>query len=321
MFTKVRKSFGKQFPLATLFQAPTIEKLALHIREKETVAPWSSLVPIQPNGNKPPLFCMHAGGGTVLFYNSLSSHLGADQPVYGLQAKGVNGNEAPHTSIEDMASHYIKEIRSIQTEGPYYLVGYCLGGILAFEMAQQLVRQHEQIALLASFNGVSPKYIHPPDLPIVQEGDDVESTELIANKWKDHWKKFINLDIEEKILYPFSILMKRFMTYDQMYKIRKYFYNFYISRNRPLPEVLGKIYFLDTNDHMTKAYKPKPYPGKMVIFRSAEIYPDPELGWDGLVEGGLETCDIPGKHENRRAIMNEPFVRSTAEQLRKYLKD
>jgi thioesterase domain-containing protein len=204
---------------------------------------------------------MHAGAGTVLFYNSLSYHLGNDQPMYGLQAKGLNGNEAPHTRIEDMAAHYISEIRLIQPEGPYFLAGYCLGGILAFEMAQQLTRQGEKIALLASLNGVSPTYV---------------------NK---------------------SVFVE----------------TYYISRNQALPELLGKYYFLETNTDMVTAYKPLTYTGKMVILRSAEIYHEPHLGWDKYVLGSIETRDIPGKHANRRQIMNEPFVRYTAEELQKYL--
>jgi hypothetical protein len=82
-----------------------------------------------------------------------------------------------------------------------------------------------------------------------------------------------------------------------------------------LPEVLGKTYFLETNDDMVRAYKPKPYAGKMVIFRSPGIYKDPGLGWNDLVMGGIETYDIPGKHANRRDIMNAPFVKRTAEEL------
>jgi hypothetical protein len=109
------------------------------------------------------------------------------------------------------------------------------------------------------------------------------------------------------------------LSYNQQYAIRRFFYRAYISRNRPLPEKLGKYYFLETNVDMVKAYRPQPYAGKMIIIRSPEVYKDPHLGWAGLVSGGIETCDIPGKHANRREILNEPFVQLTAQELTKYL--
>jgi len=252
----------------------------------------------------------------VLLYRSLSQHLGSDQPVYGLQAKGLNGDEPPHTRIEDMAAHYIKEIRKVQTEGPYFLAGYCLGGILAFEMAQQLTRQGHIVALVASINGVSPTYTDSSNLLDIEEEDNLdEINSPLSNEISDLWKKIMRTNFKAKIIF----LIYKLVNYNQRYKIRKLFYKFYISRNLPLPEALGKYYFLETNDDIAKAYKPKPYPGKMIIFRSPGIYPDPHLGWSGLLTGGIETRDISGEHRNRREIMNEPFVQRTAKELNYYL--
>ena len=318
IFSIIRKKLGKNLPLSILFQAATIDQLAIYIIEKRTGIFWSSLVPIQPNGSKPPLFCLHAGAGTVLLYNSLSLHLGIEQPIYGLQAKGLNGTESPHTNIEDMATHYINEIRIVQPEGPYFLAGYCLGGILAFEIAQQLTRQMLKVALLVSFNGISPTSEQPLDPPIIEENGP-ESGVNFFHKITNHWKKFIPMNTKGKILYIIKISVRKLLTYNQQFYIRKLFYRFYISRNRPLPELLGKYYFLDTNHDIARAYKPKPYPGKMIIFRSPKIYVDPCLGWEGLVTGCIETCDIPGEHKDRRQIMNEPFIKYTAEKLNKYL--
>lgn len=320
MFSQIQKTFGKRLPLAILFQASTIEKLALSLYQDKKAAPWSSLVPIQPNGSKPTLFCIHAGAGTVLFYHSLAHHLGADQPLYGLQAKGLNGNEPPHTRIEDMAAHYIREIQAIQPEGAYFLAGYCLGGILAFEIAQQLISQGYKVALLANFNGVSPTYVHPPHLTIAEDDEVLpQSTESLYHKISSHWEKFTFLTTKGKLIYPLKLAARNLLTYKQQAKLRKLLYKYYLALNQPLPEGLGKMYFLETNDGMATAYIPKPYPGNMIIFRSPEIYEDPYLGWNGLVAGGIETCDIAGGHKNRREIMNEPFVQNTANELKKYL--
>jgi acyl carrier protein len=137
LFSRIQKYFGKRLPLATLFQAPTVARLAAVIQNEGTPG-WSSLVPIQPAGTKPPFFCIHAKGGNVLEYYDLARHLGADQPFYGLQALGLDPGREAHTCIADMAAHYIKEIREIQPAGPYFLGGRSMGGTIAFEMACQL---------------------------------------------------------------------------------------------------------------------------------------------------------------------------------------
>ena len=175
---------------------------------------------------------------------------------------------------------------------------------------------------MANFNGVSPTYDHTLDPPEIEEEEVFEENpKTHSNLQGNHWKKFLSLSFKAKVFYLFKILVSKFSTYNQQYKIRKFLYKFYISRNRPLPEFLGKYYFLETNHDIAKAYKPKPYPGSMLIFRSPEIYLDPTLGWDNFVSGGIETYDISGKHKNRREIMNEPFIQITAQKLNSYLQE
>src|SRR5439155_4504057 len=99
-----------------------------------------------------PFSCVHGAGGHVLNYYALAHHLGADQPYYGLQAQGLDGPQPIHHTIDEMAAHYLEEIRSLQPEGPYLLGGYCMGGTIAFEMAQQLHAEGQQVGLLALFD-------------------------------------------------------------------------------------------------------------------------------------------------------------------------
>jgi thioesterase domain-containing protein/acyl carrier protein len=155
LFAEIDNNFGIRLPLATLFEAPTISQLA-KILERDCPPSWSSLVPIQPKGSKPPLFCIHACGAHVFIYRPLAAYLDGDQPVYGLQAQGIDGTHEPYTHIEDMAAHYIKEIRELEPDGPYYLAGDTLGGLIAFEMAQQLTGQGKDVALLAMFDTACP---------------------------------------------------------------------------------------------------------------------------------------------------------------------
>jgi amino acid adenylation domain-containing protein len=149
MMRRLEQAFGKNLPPSILFQAPTVEKLAAVLREDAGAQNWRSLVAIQPRGSKTPFFCVHGLGGHVLRFGALAQHLSEDRPFYGLQAHGLDGEHPCHTRVEDMAAHYISEIRSLQPQGPYFIGGYSFGGAVAFEMARQLRQHGEDVAFLA----------------------------------------------------------------------------------------------------------------------------------------------------------------------------
>ncbi|MGK7923836.1 MAG: amino acid adenylation domain-containing protein, partial [Spirulina sp.] len=157
LFAKIEKIFKRNFPLSILFDAPTIEQLANLLRQQGWSATWSSLVAIQPNGSRPPLFCIHGIGGNILSYRNLAHYLPSDLPIYGLQALGLDGKQPYLTTIEAMAEHYLQEIQSVQPEGPYFLLAHSFGGKVIFEMAQKLHEQEQKLALLALLDSSSPE--------------------------------------------------------------------------------------------------------------------------------------------------------------------
>src|SRR5207249_310684 len=122
MSAEIEDRFGVRMPLATLVEAPTLERLADGLRNHEGPAPRRPLVAIQPGGSRPPLFCVHGHSGEVLFYRDLSRRLGPDQPFFALQAQGLTGKPA-HRTIEAMAADYLQEIRSLQPRRPYRIGG------------------------------------------------------------------------------------------------------------------------------------------------------------------------------------------------------
>ena len=149
LIARIHKQFGQKLPLPTLFQGATIEQLAGVLRRSPTPLRCSPLVGIHLGGSGRPFFCVHPVGGSILCYAGLSRRLGPDQPFYGLQHPGLDGEWAPYTRIEEMASDYLTALRAVQPEGPYLLGGWSLGGIVAFEMAQQLEARGQKVALLA----------------------------------------------------------------------------------------------------------------------------------------------------------------------------
>jgi amino acid adenylation domain-containing protein len=163
---RIKQLTGKTLPLATLLQAQTVERLAAVLRGEEVSRHWSSLVAMQPEGSKPPFFMVHGVGGNVVGFYELARHMKPDYPFYGLQSQGLDGKRLPNASIENMAADYLAEIQAVQATGPYYLGGFSLGGLVAYEMARQLRARGEEVGLLVLFDtyATNPKPVGLGDL-------------------------------------------------------------------------------------------------------------------------------------------------------------
>jgi natural product biosynthesis luciferase-like monooxygenase protein len=280
LFGEIEKVFGKRLPLATLFDAPTIELLAEILREERSVPTWSSLVEIQPDGTKPPFFCVHAHGGHVLFYYDLARYLGSDQPLYGLQARGLDGSEAPLGSFEEMARSYIEEMRAVQPEGPYHLGGDCLGGVIAYEMAQQLQAAGQEVALVAMFDSFRPGW------PKLRRGVPKPAYGLMhfAHKAGFHFGNVARLRGRERWSYLGDRARRAgFAVRSQAAK----------AVGKPSPLVRTQTSLSDAYD----AYEPKPYDGRITMLRATRmpsgIEDAPDLGWGGLPSEGVEVHEMP----------------------------
>lgn len=163
IFNDINRWRGSKFPLATLFECSTIRSLAGRLDELartsndvETIVPWTTLVPVQPNGNLTPFFCIAGLGGDCMELRHLAAGLGANRPFYGVQYRGVDGRRAPHRSISALATEFLQDIRRKQPHGPYYLGGFSAGGIAAYEVAQMLIREGESVGLVALLDAFSP---------------------------------------------------------------------------------------------------------------------------------------------------------------------
>ena len=311
LFSEMRKLFGRSFPLSVLFQAPTVEKLADILRKDGWTPQWTSLVPIQAGGSKPPFFCVHGGGGNVLIYRELARHLGADYPFYGLQARGLDGSSDYLKTTEAMAESYLREIRELQPEGPYYLGGFCMGGQVAFEMAQQLVRDGEQVNLLFvidthNFNGIPPQFTLK---------DKVEN---LGQKIKFHTSNVFRLGLKSQVAYlkeKSKIAFRR-----EIERLRIMFVHlFHLNPHRDVVRGTQEEFIEDINDRAFLAYKPVAYPGKMTICKPRRNYAflrNPFNGWREIAVGGLEVIELPS---DPGGIFLEPYVQTLSEKLRDHI--
>lgn len=156
LMDRVSRATGQELPVASLFYGPTIRQQAALIQQQGWSPPWRSLVPVQPEGSRPPLFLVPPAGGTAIRFQPLATRLGRDQPIFSFDPVGFDGKSAPLKTIEEMATHYLKEMRALQPTGPYLIGGMCFGAHVAFEMARQLESRSEQAPLIISMDAGHP---------------------------------------------------------------------------------------------------------------------------------------------------------------------
>ncbi|MEG4234725.1 amino acid adenylation domain-containing protein [Microcoleus sp. Pol11C3] len=295
LLAQIEKAFGKNLPLATLFQSPTIEQLASIIRQKGWSAPsWQTVVTIKPGGSKPPLFFFHVLGEGLKFCRPLAGHLDPEQPIYGL-AVGIM-EEVYLNKIEDLVAHYLKEMRIIQPEGPYFLAGIYCGGRVAYEVAQHLHTQGQKVALLALLDTL--------------KDDKAIKIMPVEERVLAHWNNFLRIG-------PAYLLSQRRVE-EAKNRLMSIYCEFYERMGRPLPPAFQSFTYRKKKEEGNTewAFAPKGvYPERVTLFRPIEnmAFLEADLGWSELAPGGLEIHDIPG---NTFSMLQEPHVKVLAEKLR-----
>jgi thioesterase domain-containing protein/FPC/CPF motif-containing protein YcgG len=301
LIAEIRHRFGRDLPLAALFENGTVEALACLLRGRSEAGAWSPLVPIRTGGSRLPFFCVHPVGGSVLGYAALAHHIGPDQPFYGLQAE-LDGDGALCGSLGEMADCYIEALREVQPHGPYQLGGWSFGGLVAFEMACRLRARGEEVLLVALLDTRPPTRSHPP------ESEDellVSFARLLA---QDSGKDFESLH-DELLRQP-----------------RDERLGFIVEQGKRaglLPPDTGPdrirrlLDVYRSNSAAGWAYVPGVYPGRVTLFRASERPAGPEgedwvAEWSVLAAGGVELCPVPGKHQT---MVTEPNVLGLAAAL------
>ncbi len=295
VFGYIEKLTGKKFALSTLFNYPTIKQIAVILKDEGWTKPWKSLVAVKPGGSKIPFFCVPPAAGTALHFQPMVKYLSDDQPFYVLESIGLDGKEKPHTDLIEMATHYVKEIQLMQPEGPYLIGGRCFGGRVVFEMAQQLNKLGQKVALLAIFDTWPPFTAPPPSyVPpkkdtkhfITRSIHHLKSGELLKVAYNYTSNKYIKIKwrIKNKLEYTFS------------------------NKRKKLFKEIMLMHF-----NAQDRYVAKKYPGKITLIECATFRKDYREGWKNLAEGGFETFVVPDT--NHKTIVKEPKLKDFAEKL------
>ncbi|HKP13617.1 MAG TPA: thioesterase domain-containing protein, partial [Blastocatellia bacterium] len=309
LVSAIAAAFGVRLPLDALFQEASVERLARIVR-REVGVPRSIVVPIQGRGSKPPLFCVHPGSGYVFGYAGLARRLGGEQPFYGLQDPSLYGDGEAGMSLEERARRYVEAVKEVQSEGPYYLGGWSFGGHVAFEMAQQLRRQGEEVALLAMLDTAAPFAVEPglldevamlatlvADFPGVQGVDAGELEEELRR-----------LEPSEQMAYAKE-------------KVREH------TGAGGGEESLGRLLALfKSRLRVVEEYRAEVYEGQITLLRASEgsewkaasavmqeVMNDPARGWGELTTEPVEVYEVPGSHAT---MCREPHVEVLAARLK-----
>ena len=316
LFTQIEAKFDVNLPLLTLFQGGTIEHLAQQIEKQQGKTRWSSVVPMQTEGEKRPFFCVHGITGDLLWFRELAQLFGPERPFVGLRSHGLDGIQAPFETIEGMAAHYIAEMRQVQPVGPYCIGGASFGGTVALEMAQQLKARGEEVALLVMFDHA----------PFNSEFSGMGRRKTAVNILKNfpHWaRSFAKLGPKRM----FARLQRQFRVFVQQTSSKVTANNIHsdevtadelLDYASELPQHRRTL--IEKNYYAMRDYIPQMYDGSVLVIkakaRSLFRVNDPVEGWKQLSNGNLMVQTIPGSHEG---IFKSPNVQILAEHLLSYL--
>ncbi len=310
LINRIEQKLDKRLPLTSLFQNGTIASLAQLLAQETTQPASSPLIAIQSQGDKTPFFAVHPIGGNVLCYADLARYLGTEQPFYGLQALGLNETEKPLSSIKEMAMVYIEAIQTIQASGPYYLGGWSMGGVIAFEIAQQLSAQGQTVALLALIDSYSPILLNlvntqkdfaeslPTDL-----NESLNLTYAFVRDLASMFNQEISFSEAEISDFTSAELLAHFLVWSK--------------ENSILPPELGEqqiktwLALFQANRQALFNYSPKAYSGKTIFFGADESSLK-STGWNEVISD-LESEWISGDHYS---LIKNPIL---AEKLNGYL--
>jgi acyl transferase domain-containing protein/thioesterase domain-containing protein len=304
LFSKVKKTYGVDLGLSTLFETRTIEQLSRAIRAAAGT-PNQCLVSIKPSGSKPPLFFMHGLNGEVLSYRHIVPHLAHDQPVYGLHAFGVDKNPERFTSIETIAGHYLREIRHLQPRGPYNLCGHSFGGFIAFEIARQLESAGDRVGLLVILDtvtrGLQIHWAFHERLMRVYRRFSHRFRMLRNGKWKG---------------LPAYLRERMTILRGQAFSRRNDVHGESVPQwVEPERQYVAAILLKAVNQ-----WNPKPYRGRVTLFRASDEYGGISFGskngWEKLAIGGLDVYEFDADHAS---IIKESCAPEVAKKLNQLL--
>ncbi len=304
MIRSINEEMGLSLTVHDLEQARTIAKLTDLIYFEQTRIDRSTVVPLRNiHGKKPPLFIVHGVGGNVLGFYTLAKCLDDDQPVYAIQAQSLLSDEPAVLRLEQMAARYVRDMRAITPHGPYHLLGFSFGGLVAYEIAQQLRGAGLEVGLVGMLDTRQPEWMR---------GVRVQGAFHRQILWRMQLVYLRTYRRKGRLRYLWRKLGERF---------RRMHYMFAAKKGAGAVESAARN-VREINYVAGVSYRVRPYPGKVTLFR-AEIDPTEQplpmdLNWGKFASGGLEIKHLPGDHGR---ILFQPGLSALAQELKDILNE
>jgi thioesterase domain-containing protein/malonyl CoA-acyl carrier protein transacylase len=274
-------------------------------RTVSTPSVAETLVSIQPLGDRLPLFCVHAVAGDVTSYVELAEHLDPDQPFFGLQAPGLIGGQAPFSSLEAMAAHYVKAVRRVRPSGPYLLGGWSMGAVVSYEMAQQLRRQDLEVALVVMLEPAVPgqEQRTAAEAGIASLIEDLE--DRLGRRLSPHWREAVGPGPERQARYLLRLARE----------------SGFLEAGLGAGDSPQLLQVYEANVAALQSYHPEPYGGDVVLVTvehgpEREGLKDARTFWRQQAGRGVTVHHVEGNHTT---MLRKPHVRSLAEVLNRCL--
>jgi amino acid adenylation domain-containing protein len=298
LFSRIERIWKVRPPLAILFDTATVRRLASAIEAERTGrGDWSSILPLRPVGEKPPLFVMHAHSGELFWARFLVRHLPEDQPVYGIQGVGAKGRHTPPLTFEEMAASYARDMMRVHPEGPLFLIGYCFGGVLAYEVARQLQEAGREIALLGLIDAAPFGHGSRPSRLEHERQQLAEFRRRdLRGKREWVWRRSLRLVHRVKTRLQWTLFAR-------------------LSRLRwPVPYFLWNMSAI--MERAGRRYVAPTAPCRVTLFRAAESNGRAGGGshaiWGSLAQGGVDIRWIEGEGVRHDTIFREPHAQKLA---------
>jgi thioesterase domain-containing protein len=302
----VKRVFGQDEELADVSKPTYLHNGHCHTNGKgRAIAAKRTddlLVNLQTEGTGTPLFLVHPPGGIVACYRTLVAHLSKERPVYGIRARGLYGEEPLPSRLAEMAAEYVSAVKTVQLEGPYALGGWSLGGVFAYEMAQQLQNQGESVELLALLDSTLP---FGPSNATYLKGIDQTGREFGLDFTLE---ELGSLGPDEQLPFLFQHIQQLGLVDEDVP----------LEMAKEIIEDLKRLFHAHVR--LVGEYAIKPYAGRITLFRPTDspvaALPPLDRGWSQLAE--VEVRFVPGGHHT---MVKEPHVRTLAQELRSCLDD
>jgi thioesterase domain-containing protein len=300
---RIQQEMDLKISLEEMYEASTISKMADLIEIRQSSGEQNCIVPIRPSGNRKPLFVIHGVGGNVLGYAELARSLHRDQPVYGIQAQSLTSSGPTLIHLEAMAAYYIEQMKRVQPTGPFAFLGLCFGGLVAYEMAQQLVANGEQVAFLGLLDTRQPGFEKEiitvralPKLAWMRMRQIRRHTRELSIR---QWPPYVRTRLKSRLL---RLLYRRMNSGNQA------------NTSVTLSDTMRQV--KEINLAASLRYTVRPYPGLVTLFRAEEdvSYLPEDFHWREYALSGVNIIQLPGDHGR---ILAEPSISVMAAAIEK----